>query len=239
VIPSAPVLMYHSVSPSSAPDPHLLRVHPERLDAQLRTLRRLGLRGVSVAALLGALDEGTSHRLVGLTFDDGYTDFLRHAVPVLGRHGMTATVYVVAGRLAGQNDWDDGPRLDLLSADELRLVAAAGHEVGSHSLTHPRMAGLHPATLQAETSESRRLLEEVLDRPVDGFCYPYGSVDQPAADAVRDAGYTYACTTKDYSVPDRFHVPRFYVGERDTGPRLLAKLAVHAARRRRLMGSVS
>ena len=239
MIPSAPVFMYHSVSPSSAPDPHLLRIHPERLDAQLRTLRRLGLRGVSVATLLAALDEGTSHRLVGLTFDDGYTDFLRHAVPVLGRHGMTATVYVVAGRLAGQNDWDDGPRLDLLSADELRLVAAAGHEVGSHSLTHPRMAGLDPATLQAETSESRRLLEEVLDRPVDGFCYPYGSVDQPAADAVRDAGYAYACTTKDYSVPDRFHVPRFYVGERDTGPRLLAKLAVHATRRRRLVGSLS
>src|SRR3712207_5321060 len=107
VMPSAPVFMYHSVSPSSAPDPHLLRIHPERLDAQLRTLRRLGLRGVSVSTLLAALEKGTGHRLVGLTFDDGYTDFLRHAVPVLGRHGMTATVYVVAGRLAGQNDWED------------------------------------------------------------------------------------------------------------------------------------
>jgi hypothetical protein len=51
-----PVLMYHSISPSSDPDPNLLRVHPDRLDEQLRTLKRLGLRGVSLAELVLAHD---------------------------------------------------------------------------------------------------------------------------------------------------------------------------------------
>ena len=47
-----PVFMYHSISPSTRPDPHRLRVHPDRLDRHLRLLRRLGLRGVSLGELL-------------------------------------------------------------------------------------------------------------------------------------------------------------------------------------------
>lgn len=231
--PLPPVLMYHSVSPATTPDPHLLRVHPDRLDAQLRTLRRLGLRGVSLGELVRARDTGEHARLVGLTFDDGYADFLECAVPVLARHGMTATVYVVAGRLGGQNDWDDGPRLPLMSADDVRTVAAAGYEVGSHTLTHAHLAGLDAATLQAEVTDSRLVLEEVLGGPVDGFCYPYGEFDAEAAAAVRAAGYDHACTTRNYSVPERHTLPRFYVGDRDTGPRLIAKLARHHVVRRR------
>ena len=225
------ILMYHSVSPSTLPDPYALRVHPHRLDGQLRALRRLGLRGVSVGELLRARARNGGTRMVALTFDDGYVDFLTEALPILERHGMTSTVYVVAGRLAGQNDWDDGPRLDLLSADQVREVAAAGHEIGSHSLTHPHMAGLDPTQLREETATSQEILEDVLDGSVPGFCYPYGDWDDAAAEAVRDAGYDYACVVKDYSRADRFTVPRFYVGQQDDALRLGVKLAVHRVRR--------
>jgi len=226
--------MYHSVSPATTPDPNLLRVHPDRLDAQLRSLARMGLRGVSLGELVAARDRGEGARMVALTFDDGYRDFLEHAVPVLDRHGMTGTVYVVAGRLGGENDWDEGPRLPLMDADEVRAVAAAGHEVGSHSAGHAHLAGLDPAALREEVAGSRLALEEVLGRPVQGFCYPYGDFDRAAAQAARDAGYDHACVTRDYSVADRFTIPRFYVGERDNGPRLAAKLGRHLLARARV-----
>ncbi len=231
--PSPAVFMYHSVSPSTVPDPHLLRVHPDRLDAQLRILRRLGLRGVSLAELVRARDRGQGRRLVGLTFDDGYVDFVEHAMPVLARHGMTATVYVVAGRLAGQNDWDDGPRLALMSGEQVRAARAAGHEIGSHSLTHQHLTGLTAAERKTEVADSKAVLENLLDEPVVGFCYPYGSFDAAAVDAVRAAGYDHACVTNDYSAPGRFTLPRFYVGQRDTWPRLAAKFARHHAQRLR------
>ena len=225
-----PVLMYHSISPSRAEDPHRLRVHPERLDRHLRLLRRLGLRGVPLAELLRAAERGESRGLVGLTFDDGYTDFVEHAAPVLRRHGMTGTVYVVAGRLGGRNEWDDGPRLGLLDADGVRGVAAAGHEVGSHTLTHPRLAGADAATLAAEIGDSRRVLQDVLQAEVTGFCYPYGSFDAAAADAVRAAGYGHACVTGDYQPGDRFTLPRCYVSPRDTAAHLVARLTRHHLR---------
>ena len=155
-----------------------------------------------------------------------------HAVPVLARHGMTATLYVVAGRLGGANEWDDGPRLDLVDPDQVRAVAAAGHEVGSHTLTHCRLPGASPATLAAEVGESKSVLEDVLQSEVAGFCYPWGAFDAAAADAARAAGYDHACVTGDYLPGDRFTLPRSYVAPEDDAPRLIAKLARHRLRTR-------
>ncbi len=225
-----PVLMYHSISPSEQPDPHRIRVHPERLDRHLRLLRRLGLRGVSLAELVAAAERGVATGLVGLTFDDGYADFLTTAVPVLARHGMTGTLYVVAGRLGGSNGWDDGPRLELLDVDGVRAVAAAGHEVGSHTLTHVRLSGADPATLAEEIIGSRQVLQEILQADVPGFCFPWGDFDEAAADTARAAGYDHACVTGEYRPGDRFTIPRSYIAPTDGGAHLVAKLARHGVR---------
>ncbi len=228
-----PVLMYHSISPSDVPDPHRLRVHPRSLDRHLRLLRRLGLRGVSLSELLAARQRGAAAGLVALTFDDGYADFVQHAVPVLRTHGMTGTVYVVTGRLGGRNEWDEGPQLELMTADQVRAVAAEGLEVGSHTVRHVRLAGADAATLTAEIAGSRQALQEVLQDEVPGFCYPYGSFDDAAADAVQAAGYDHACVTGDYVPGDRFTLPRCYVSPGDTGAHIVARLARHHVRQLR------
>lgn len=228
-----PVLMYHSISPSDAPDPHRLRVHPSSLDRHLRLLRRLGLQGVSLTELLAARQRGAAAGLVALTFDDGYADFVRHAVPVLRTHGMTGTVYVVTGRLGGRNEWDEGPQLELMTADQVRAVAAEGLEVGSHTVRHVRLAGADAATLTAEIAGSRQALQEVLQDEVPGFCYPYGSFDDAAADAVQAAGYDHACVTGDYIPGDRFTLPRCYVSPGDTGAHIVARFARHHLRQLR------
>jgi peptidoglycan/xylan/chitin deacetylase (PgdA/CDA1 family) len=222
-----PVLMYHSISASTAPDPHRLRVHPDRLDRHLRLLRRLGLRGVGLSELLRAQQRGEAGGLVALTFDDGYTDFLEHAVPLLDRHGMTGTLYVVAGQLGGANGWDTGPQLPIMTADQVRAVDAAGHEVGSHTMTHARLAGADPDVLTEEVAGSRRVLQEVLQHEVAGFCYPYGAYDEAAADAVAAAGYDNACVIGDYHPGDRFTLPRCYVSPQDTALHLIARMTRH------------
>jgi peptidoglycan/xylan/chitin deacetylase (PgdA/CDA1 family) len=221
------ILMYHSVAPYER-DPHLVTVHPDRLDAQFTWLRRTGRRGVGVGELLAARRRGRARRLVGLTFDDGYRDFAATVVPLLARHGFGATVYVVAGLFGGHNRWDpDGERKDLMTADEVAWVAGRGVEVGAHGMTHVPLAGADEADLAREVGESRRVLEDVVHRPVSGFCYPYGAHDDRALAAVGVAGYEHACATNRPPRPGPLALPRTYVGDRDGAARLTAKWGRH------------
>ncbi|MCH0564919.1 MULTISPECIES: polysaccharide deacetylase family protein [unclassified Streptomyces] len=226
------VAMYHSVGDRSD-DPYRITVTPERLNQQLAWLRGRGLRGVSVTELLAARAAGADRHLVGLTFDDGYADFLDAALPLLQRHGCTATLYVLPGRLGGDNAWDPlGPRKPLLDADGIRRAADAGMEIGSHGLTHVDLTAADDVTLKSETAESRTVLSHLLGRDVDGFCYPYGTVDARAVDAVREAGYRYACAIDPGPLTGPLALPRVHVGERDTAVRLLLKRSLHRLRRR-------
>lgn len=223
---SRPVLMYHAVD--TLADPMSVQVSPARLRRQLEVLRRLGLRGTSMRELLAA---PRPRRLVGLTFDDGYADFATTAVPILDEFGFTATVFVVAGRSGGSNEWDPPPRRALMSAEQVRHVHAAGHEVGSHSMTHARLTESTPHELAEEVRASRSRLEDLIEAPVPGFCYPYGAVSPAALAAVREV-YDYACAIKHPRPVDRWALPRFHVGEEDGTVRFLAKLGLRPVRER-------
>ncbi|MBX7546760.1 polysaccharide deacetylase family protein [Streptomyces sp. NPDC004232] len=230
------IAMYHSVGDCSD-DPYRITVSPARLERQLRWLRRQGLRGVSVTELLAARSRGEGRYLVALTFDDGYADFLVNALPVLSRWGCTATLFVLPGRLGGVNDWDPlGPRKPLLTAAGIRRAAAAGVEIGSHGLTHVDLTRADDAQLRHETAESRSRLEQLTGTGVTGFCYPYGTVDRRAMEAVRAAGYGYACAIDPGALNGPHALPRVHVGQNDSAARLLLKYRLHRLRRRPVAG---
>ena len=221
----SPILMYHSITRVDR-DPNQLCVPPARLDQQLATLRVLGLRGVSIGELLAAKQRGRARNLVGLTFDDGYADFLTAAVPALERHGFTATVFALSGRPGGTNAWDDEPTLPLLSVERLRETLERGMEVGSHGRLHQRLTDLSAPDLHAEVAGSRAELTEQLGQVPAGFCYPYGAVDATVMQAAAAAGYTYACAVK-VARSSTFALRRFFAGAGDHPLRLLTKLSLH------------
>ena len=221
------VLMYHSVEAYDQ-DPYRVTVRPWRFARQLRWLRRRGLRGVAMSELLRARREGGGERLVGLTFDDGYGDFVTEVLPALRRYGWTATVFVVAGALGDHNRWDEpGPRKPLMTAGQVRQVAAEGIEIGSHSVSHARLPEVSAGRLADEVARSRSVLAELAGGPVDGFCYPYGSFGAREVEAVRAAGYGYACAAGRPAVAGRHALPRTFVGDRDGSARLFAKVVRH------------
>lgn len=220
------ILMYHGVAAvaSGAEDPNQLCVSPGRFAAQLAWLKGRGLRGVSIGELVDAMRAGQAKSLVGITFDDGYVNVLEDALPVLARHGFTATMFIIPDRLGGTNDWDEGPSWRLMTAGQVGELAAAGMEIGSHGATHVRLAGLNADRLSIEVAGSRSTLAGLLGRPVRGFAYPYGSMDAPARQAVADAGYDYACAVEaPMAALGMAALPRIYVGERDTAGRMAAK----------------
>ena len=217
------ILMYHCVA-DEYEDPNHLCVAPERFAEQMSWLKRRGLQGVGIGMLVDAMRAGRQRGLVGITFDDGYVSVLEAALPELRRHGFTATMFIISGRLGGSNEWDEGPRWPLMSASQVRELAAAGMEIGSHSATHPRLASIGVGHLEAEIGDSRASIGELVGAPVRGFAYPYGSMDAAARHAVRAAGYDYACAVQTPRSELGFMaLPRIYVGQRDDARRMAIK----------------
>jgi peptidoglycan/xylan/chitin deacetylase (PgdA/CDA1 family) len=218
--------MYHGIGRVEE-DPFDLFIPTKRFAEQMRVLRLLGLRGVSLGELGDALTAGKGDGLVGLTFDDGYRDVLSEAAPVLERYGFTATLFAVSGLLGGENSWDPPPRRRLMDAADLRELAARGWEIGAHSVTHARLTEVDADRLREEVTSSRATLAEVMRVEPRSFCYPYGSVDADAVGAVWAAGYSYACAVQRVpALPSSLAMPRVGVTSRDHGLRFIVKLFV-------------
>lgn len=104
------ILGYHRVV-EEAEDPYRLCVSPERFEKQLEAIRRLA-RPLRLGELVSGLEGGELPQgAVAVTFDDGYADVLYEAKPLLERHEIPATVFVVSGRLGREFWWDALRRL--------------------------------------------------------------------------------------------------------------------------------
>lgn len=193
-MPDLLILCYHAVSEDW---PSEFSVPPERLDAQLRFLRR---RGYRPATLTEALRHPPVKRTVAITFDDAYRSVIERALPVLSRHGAPATVFVPTAYVSdgerltwsALSRWAGTPfeaELECMSWENLRALDAAGWEIGSHSSTHPDLTALGDAELDAELAGSRTACEEALQRPCTSLAYPFGAHDRRVADRARAAGY--------------------------------------------------
>jgi len=85
----------------------------------------------------------------------------------------------------------------------LRLLADAGWEVGSHTVTHPRLTQLDEHRLAVELDASRAEVERQLGRPCLSLAYPYGDYDERVVSAAGAAGYRHACTLPAALEPER------------------------------------
>lgn len=194
-----PILMYHQIDrpPLRGTPLRGLVVAPGSFAWQMRMLHWLGFKGLSMRDLAPYLSGQKKGKVVGLTFDDGYQNNLMYALPILQRHGFTATCYGVSGMMGGSNEWDHDkvqPK-PLMTQAEWRTWLQAGMDVGSHTCTHARLTDLDADSARQEIVGSRQALEQMLGCEVRHFCYPYGRFDDTHALMVRDAGYTTATTT--------------------------------------------
>jgi peptidoglycan/xylan/chitin deacetylase (PgdA/CDA1 family) len=124
-----------------------------------------------------------------LTFDDGLLDAYEHAFPLLERFGMKATFFPIAGAIGRRTDSDVFGPLRHASAEHLREIAARGHEIGSHSLTHADLTFLDREELERELRDSKRILEDILGHAVTSLSFPYGGWNDRVWQVARELGY--------------------------------------------------
>ena len=127
--------------------------------------------------------------------DAGARNVVEHAVIESKVLDLDARLrFVAALESAGNAQIPEFARL--MTYDEIALVAADGHEIGSHSMTHCMMPECDDSALAYELGESRRILQARTGLPIDSFCYPNGNADARTAAAVANAGYRRAVTTQ-------------------------------------------
>ncbi len=135
-----PILMFHNVGypPETAHLPGHMKIGEERLERLLAALGRSGYRTLTVRDLVAAFERGERPAdAVVLTFDDGYRDNHDLLLPILKRHGATATVYVQTGPMKGRLNW-------------LHHYFWVIHAVGPRRLGEMIAARIDRAQLQAE-----------------------------------------------------------------------------------------
>lgn len=239
---TVPILTYHQIdaAPARGAPFRSLYVSPAAFARQMAMLALLGYRGLSMPAVLPYVTGEKAGKVVGITFDDGYSNNLFHALPVLQRHGFTATCYFVSQRLGRTNDWDAAlgiAQTPLMNASQLRDWAAAGQDLGAHSRNHVRLNAVSDSVAREEIAASKAELEQLSGVPVRHFCYPFGEYSPQHVEMVREAGYDTATTTQRGRArmgDDLLQLPRAPVVRATTAPGLWLKLATAYEDRRRV-----
>jgi peptidoglycan/xylan/chitin deacetylase (PgdA/CDA1 family) len=225
------ILCYHAIDPSwESP----LSVHPDAFARQVDWIcRRRNV--VDVRAALGRVDRQgrLPPRMSAVTFDDGFVSVFDHAWPAARRAHLPITVFLVAETLVpgGRDvDWVDDPPpwpLPTMTISQILELRDGAVTIGSHSWAHRNLTELGDAECERDLRESRELLEDLVERPIDLLAYPRGLNDVRVRRAAVRAGYRAGFTLPERREPvDAMGIPRVGI-YRGNG---LAHLAVKSAR---------
>ncbi|MBB2890148.1 polysaccharide deacetylase family protein [Flexivirga oryzae] len=118
---------------------------------------------------------------LSLSFDDGNVSDVEIVLPALVERGMTATFFVLAGRL-------DQP--GSLTTGDVQELVEAGMTVGSHGWTHTPWTRLDGVELDREVIDARDLIAEITGAPVTTAALPLGQYNRAVLKAARHAGYS-------------------------------------------------
>lgn len=129
--------------------------------------------------------------VVSLTLDDNRASQADAAL-LLEARGMRGTFYVNSGRVG---------MAGYLTYAQLQRIQAAGHEVGGHTISHPRLTTLDVASQRNQICDDRVTLMNAGLR-MTSFAYPFGDQDATTRQLVIDCNYNSARETGGLSTPD-------------------------------------
>jgi glycosyltransferase involved in cell wall biosynthesis/peptidoglycan/xylan/chitin deacetylase (PgdA/CDA1 family) len=199
--PEVVILGYHVVDDAGAAAAEEYRLDADRFGAQVAHLVTEGFMTITIQEWMEALAGRVSlpARPIVLTFDDGDRRTLARVGPVLAAVGYRGVAFLVSNALGSTNRWDEAlgyPRREILTADDVRALVAAGWEIGSHGRTHRSLPGSPESTLRDEVVGSRADLQAIVGRPVTAFAYPYGNYDRGVVRTLQAAEYASACCSE-------------------------------------------
>jgi peptidoglycan/xylan/chitin deacetylase (PgdA/CDA1 family) len=113
--------------------------------------------------------------LISVTFDDGWESVYTEALPVMQENGIATTQYIIT---------DVFDNYQYMSLAQLHSMQDAGHEIGSHTVSHADLTTLDETKLGHELLDSKKLLQNEFKAPVNDFTSPYGSYNKHTLETI-------------------------------------------------------
>ncbi len=130
---------------------------------------------------------GGKHKVLTMSYDDGKVAD-RRLVSIFNKYGIKGTFNVNSGLIHGKG------RIDSSEWPELYK----GHEVATHTVTHPTIARCPDSQIIMEYIEDRKYIESVMGYPVRGHAYPNGSYSKHVGEMLKTFGIKYGRIVGDY-----------------------------------------
>lgn len=185
-----PILMYHRIATVSG-DRNALPA--EKFEKQLSYLSSHGYHSITINQLQDYFlqKKKLPSKPVILTFDDGYKDNFTTALPLLQKHHHVGNVFPISDWIDKENKWENfGKELTTtMSKNELQKWQAAGHYIGSHTVSHPFLTRCSRAETAEELEKSKKHLETLTGNRIECICYPYGDFNGVVVEEAERAGY--------------------------------------------------
>lgn len=182
-----PVLLYHDLQPSYAPEKAVITITPQRFEEHISTLLKHGYTPVSFEDVYNASvgNYTLPQKPIIISFDDGYDTNYKYAFPIIQKYRVKTTIFVVVGTVGKvletsvHFDWQ-----------QARIMQQSGLvSIQSHTYSHYDLATLNAFQLEREFRLSKYLIEKNLGTKCDIVAFPYGSCNQQVVDAAKRAGY--------------------------------------------------
>lgn len=139
---------------------------------------------------------GFNRPIVSLTFDDGWEENYTSALPVLAQYGFKSTQFYATTFIESQTD----------QIYKIKAFADAGHEIGSHTITHPHLIPMSIAQIDSELSGSKSYLENIFGTgKINSFATPYGEYDTRVVGEINRYYSSHRSTDEGYNSKDNFN----------------------------------
>lgn len=113
--------------------------------------------------------------MLALTFDDGPMPDSKLVLDALKAHNARATFFVLGKNIEGHESI-------------LRRMADEGHQIGSHSWSHPHLEKLSASSVRSQMTRTMDKIEEITGQKVTMMRPPYGSTNRNARKVIEGLG---------------------------------------------------
>lgn len=198
-------ITYHNISDKSNDS---YTVFTSEFEKQMKLLSDLNYRTMSIEEIFGNKFNRINEKIIIITFDDGFKEVYKNAIPILKKYNYKATFFITTDFIADEN------KSNYMNWEEVRDLNSLGYDIGLHSHKHTILSGLSEEELKEDIYKSQKLFYENMGFKPNLYSIPYGkknSFNNNVINLLKKVGFEYIFTQINGFICEntsRYQIPR-------------------------------